>query len=288
VKVKAIVSEAGLGASDNDDCAGWVETPAGLCAWVIDGATNIAGRDFLGAGRGDVAWYAHALSARLQANAAAGLGLADLHARAAADVAEAYRDLRARRSEPPPLYAQPMAAVTMVRVLGGRAELYHLGDCPAFALAIDGVVRRVSRYEHSEEADESRSRVMAAQAAVGHAPTAVWADRLPSLRARRAAQLRARPLEVSTPVADAAFGGYSTTFELAGLAALVLMSDGFERFAVKYELADEAAMVRRVVAEGPGPLLAALRAVEEGDPDCRRFPRLKPSDDATCLVIARP
>lgn len=45
-------------------------------------------------------------------------------------------------------------------------------------------------------------------------------------------------------------------------------------------------MVRRAIGEGPEGLLAQLRAIEQADPDCRRFPRLKPSDDATCLVIA--
>lgn len=179
-----------------------------------------------------------------------------------------------------------MAAATLVRVADGRGELFHLGDCPAFALGRDGQVRRLTAYEPSETSDESRSRVEAAQAAVGFAPEAVWADRLPSLRARREEQLTAQPLEVSTPVAGAAFGGYSARFDLAGVTALVLMSDGFERFAVKYELGDDGAMIRRAVAEGPEALLAALRAVEAADPDCRRFPRLKPSDDATCLVIA--
>ncbi len=42
-------------------------------------------------------------------------------------------------------------------------------------------------------------------------------------------------------------------------------------------------MVRRAIGEGPEGLLAQLRAIEQADDaDCRRFPRLKPSDDATC------
>ena len=79
MQVKAIVSSAGLDSSENDDCAGFVETNAGLCAWVIDGATNVAGREYLRAGRGDVTWYASALSKRLQANAASGHALSELH-----------------------------------------------------------------------------------------------------------------------------------------------------------------------------------------------------------------
>ncbi|HEX3407612.1 MAG TPA: protein phosphatase 2C domain-containing protein [Caulobacteraceae bacterium] len=286
MQVKAILSSAGLGAADNDDCAGFVETPAGLYVWVIDGATNIAERDYLGAGRGDVAWYANALSARLAANAESGPGLSELHAAAARDVAEDYADLRRLLLKPPPAFAQPMAALTLVRLADGCGELYQLGDCPAFVLEGGAGARRITVGQESETSDESRTRVMAAQRAVGFAPRAVWADRLPSLRKRREAQLAERPLQVSAPAPDAVFGGYSASFDLAGVAALVLMSDGFERFAVKYELGDEAAMARRALAEGPEPLLAALRAVEAADPDCRRFPRLKPSDDATCLVIA--
>jgi Protein phosphatase 2C len=286
MRVKAILSSAGLNSAENDDCAGFAETTAGLCAWVIDGATNVAGRDYLRAGRGDVTWYASALSKRLQANAASGYALAELHAAAARDVAEDYRELCSQLPAPPPLYAQPMAALTMVRVSDGRAELYELGDCPAFALGADGSVRRLTTHEDSEEADESRTRVTAAQRTVGYAPQAVWADRLPSLRRAREVLMSADPLRVSTPVADARFGGYSASFDLAGVSALVLMTDGFERFAVKYGLGDDAEMVRRSVDEGPETLLAALRAVEKADPDCRRYPRLKPSDDATCLVIA--
>jgi hypothetical protein len=285
MQVKAIVSSAGLDSAENDDCAGFVETDRGLCAWVIDGATNVAGRDYLRAGRGDVAWYARALSKRLQANAS-GHDLRELHAAAARDVAEDYRELCSQLPAPPPLYAQPMAALTMVRVSDGCAELYELGDCPAFALGADGSVRRLTTHEDSEEADESRTRVTAAQRAVGYAPKAVWANRLPSLRRAREALMSADPLRVSTPLADARFGGYSASFDLAGVTALVLMSDGFERFAVKYGLGDDTEMIRRSIEEGPDAPLAALRAVEKADPDCRRFPRLKPSDDATCLVIA--
>lgn len=286
MQVKAIVSGAGLDSAENDDCAGWVETAAGLCAWVIDGATNIAGKEFLRAGRGDAAWYADALGKRLEAVAPGGLALPELHVIAAGDVAEDYRELRALLRAPPPAYAQPMAALTMVRLTVDRLELYELGDCAAFALDGGGAVRRLTTHEQSETADESRSRVAAAQRAVGYAPKAVWTDRLPSLRRRREEQLAERPLQVSTPVVDAAFGGHSANFDLAGVRAVVLMSDGLERFAVKYELGDEAAMVRRAVEKGPLGLLTAIRAAEQADPDCRRFPRLKPSDDATCLVIA--
>jgi hypothetical protein len=284
--VRAIASAPGLDSAENDDCAGFAETAAGLYAWVIDGATSIAERNYLGAELGDAAWYANALSARLEALAPRGLAPRELHAAAVTEAAALYRQLSQRPEGAAPLYAQPMASLTLVRLAGDAAELFQLGDCPAFAVGKDGAVRRLTVGEPSDEADESHAKVSAAQGRVGFAPKAVWADRLPSLRRARERQLTAAPLGVSTPVGDAAFGGYAARFDPSGLQAIVLMSDGFERFAAKYRLGDDVTMVRRAADEGLARLLAELRAAEEGDPDCRRYPRLKPSDDATCLVIA--
>jgi hypothetical protein len=286
MRVTAVVSEAGIDAADNDDCADFAETGSGLYAWVIDGATSVADRDYLGTERTDVAWYAAALSARLQANAGRGLALRPLHAAAAAEVAEQYAELRARCPEAPPVYAQPLAAITMARITGDALELYELGDCPAF-VAGAGDVRRLTFLKDDSGAIESKARVVAVQREVGFSPKAVWADRLASLRDEREAHFGYAPLRASGPIAGARFGGRETRLDLAGIDAVVLMSDGFERFAVKYDLGDEAAMIRRAVREGPAPVLAELRALERADPECRRFPRLKPSDDATCLVMAR-
>lgn len=284
MRVKGVVSVKGLDSTENDDCAGYLETPTGLYAWVIDGATSIADRHYLGADRGDPAWYADALSRQIERLAPQGLAPRELHVAAAQAAGPLYAAQLARSPGEAPLYARPMASLTLVRLSEGGGELYQLGDCPAFALDRAGAVRRLTVGEPSDEANESHAKVSAAQALVGFSPKAVWEDRLSSLRGEREWQLTRDPLEVSTP-GGATFGGHAGRFDVADLAAIVVMSDGFERFAVKYRLGDEAQMVARTLAEGPERLLAELRAAEADDPDCRRFPRLKPSDDATCLVL---
>jgi hypothetical protein len=40
-----------------------------------------------------------------------------------------------------------------------------------------------------------------------------------------------------------------------------------------------------VVARGPQALIAELRALEDADADCIRFPRIKARDDATAVLI---
>jgi hypothetical protein len=285
-KVATSISAAGIGAADNDDCADSADTPYGLYAWVIDGGTSVADRNYLGQARGDVAWFSNALSAALRRLARDGLAPKALHAAAAAEVAALYADACAN-AERPPLYAQPIAAVTLMRITGERLALYQLADCAGFIRRRDGRTERLTVGGNVEDQDGSRQRLEASQARVGFAPKAVWAAQLSSLRGRREAQIQVVPRSISTPAADGAFGGWELSFDLADARAVVLMSDGFERYAAKYELGDDGAMIDCVLSEGAQAVLEAVRTVEDADPDCRRFPRLKASDDATCLVLER-
>jgi hypothetical protein len=179
-----------------------------------------------------------------------------------------------------------MAALVLARIVGGWAELYELGDCAAFALAENGGVERLTAAEAQAGAVESGASIAARQGVVGFSPKAIWQDRLSALQREREGQLSRPTLRVSTPAAGAKFGGVESTRQLGDRAVLVLMSDGYERFAAKYGLGDEGAMIRRSVTEGPERILAEIRALETVDPECRRFARLNPSDDATCLVLA--
>jgi hypothetical protein len=288
--VVRIASETHLGGDENDDCAAWIRTPAGIYAWVIDGATSVAEENHVGARSGDVAWYSNALSQAISANADRGLSAKALHARAVADVADLYAAAIRDRIEPVPLHAQPLAAITIVRITGSgdacRGDLFHLADCPAFTLDRSGHVVRVTAGDGAAEAGVV-ARVVASQASHGFAPKAIMAAQMPWLRERREIQLRRNPLEVSTPVAGMAFAGWEIDLDLADVDAVVLMSDGFERYTTHYALGDDSAMVTEIAKHGPDAVLHRIREVERSDPTCRTFPRLKASDDATCVVLRR-
>jgi hypothetical protein len=44
-------------------------------------------------------------------------------------------------------------------------------------------------------------------------------------------------------------------------------------------------MVKATVSQGAESVLKQIRTLERGDPEARGIPRLKASDDATCLVL---
>lgn len=289
--VGRIASQTHLGGSENDDCAAWIKTPFSIYAWLIDGATSVAEANHVGAQSGDVAWYANALSQAIAANADRELSAKALHALAVATVAQSYAAAIQGHAEAVPLYAQPLAAITIVRITGSddacRGDLFYLADCPAFTFDRSGQVKRITMGDDGEAEARVVARVVAAQASHGFSPKTIMDAQMPWLRERREIQLRKDPLHVSTPTVGAAFAGWEIDLDLADVDAVILMSDGFERYTTHYALGDDTTMVRTIVADGADAVLHHIREVERADPTCRAFPRLKASDDATCIVLRR-
>jgi hypothetical protein len=282
-----LISEPQLGHAENDDCGSFIETDVATYAWVIDGATSLAERSYLGASLGDVAWYSEALSHALRSHARSGASPAAVHALAVADVAAAYEKDMGSRLEQIPLYARPAAAVTLMRLDGRQGQLFYLADCPAFMLSNTERVTRLTDMHRSDGEQELRERVRSTQSAKDLTPKQMFREHLEWLRAARQEQLENPPLQVSAAISGATFGGWERALDLSDVRALILMSDGFERYSAQYGLGDDADMVRAVMRDGAEGVLKQIRALEQADAACQRIPRLKVSDDATCLVVTR-
>lgn len=68
-----------------------------------------------------------------------------------------------------------------------------------------------------------------------------------------------------------------------GLQAIALLSDGATRITDLYHQIGWPAMIDIVREHGPAALIRQVRAAEDADPDCERWPRHKPRDDATVV-----
>ena len=69
---------------------------------------------------------------------------------------------------------------------------------------------------------------------------------------------------------------------------VLLTSDGFSALVDLYRRYDADALLDRAAAAGLPALVAEARRIErEEDPDGMRFPRFKPSDDATGVLLGR-
>ncbi|WP_335990012.1 hypothetical protein [Glycomyces sp. MUSA5-2] len=83
----------------------------------------------------------------------------------------------------------------------------------------------------------------------------------------------------------AAYRAYSRIVPVLGLRQVLLLSDGAAALSEVYGATDAAGLLALALAEGPGAIIKQVRAIEEGDPDARQYPRTKGSDDATAVLV---
>ena len=87
---------------------------------------------------------------------------------------------------------------------------------------------------------------------------------------------------------DAAGRAHVATLPSTGLRGIALLSDGATRITEMYDLLSWSAMLAVIRDEGPAQLIRHVRAAEDSDPDCTRWPRSKARDDATIIYWPEP
>lgn len=266
IDVLAALSDPGRADRPNEDLWG----TAGAFAWVIDGATGLGERRLL-PGPSDAAWLAGALGEALDEGAARADDPADLLRRAAQVVAKRFA--HERIAEAQERYEVPTAAVVLARFAQGAVRVAELGDC---ALHVFGRThRRVGGTERGRALEDGWARRLMAS---GGGRTDDVLEHLRRVR-NKANQPDGYPIFApEAGCADAA-----RTHEIAeGEGTALLMTDGFEAALHDYGLREPGELTQPPALKNT---LAALREVERADPDCTRYPRFKPSDDATAVLV---
>jgi hypothetical protein len=82
---------------------------------------------------------------------------------------------------------------------------------------------------------------------------------------------------------DAARHATTGTFAREGLTGVALLSDGATRITDLYYLLAWPAVIDVIRDNGPAELIRQVRAAEDDDRGCERWPRGKPKDDATIV-----
>ena len=267
------VSDAGRPNRANEDGFG----VTGAFAWVIDGATGLGDAPLLDA-PSDAAWLTAALDLALREAAERAEEVEDpvmLLAEAAQRVELRFRDERSRA--PVERYEIPTAAVLLARFDGERVAMADLGDC-ALYVRTDGTIARYGGVKSGRDLEQANARKLMAGGS-GRTPEVVA-----FLREVRNRANTPRGYPIFAPEASCIARARRAEHVAASGEAL-LLTDGYEAAIDDYALYTPQTLLdaARVSIRGP---LDAMRAVERDDPDCTRFPRFKPSDDATALHLA--
>jgi len=271
------LSDPGTPGKANDDS---FAVSATLAA-VFDGATGLSETPIFPAEPSDAAWLAR-LASRRFAQAGAERPVADIVRELCAEARDAVA--AAMSLDALPRWAWPASSFQMIRLGDGGIEIAGLGDSVAYLLTPGGGFERhcpipLGRDREAEAAARARA------AAGGDGPMLRQGVVLERLRAARS-RLNT-PGGAWTLGLDPAAGDHLRASRLAVVRGtkFLVMSDGFAALAEGYGRHQPAALIGVALERGLPSLLAELRHVEQvEDPDCRRFPRFKQSDDATAIL----
>lgn len=184
----------------------------------------------------------------------------------------------------------------------GMLSYAHVGDCMLFTLSDDGSVQTLT-CDQTFHLDAQAIRFIADEwkhlLADGMSPDSLSRDEIGSLlrniRQRATPLLRANREKMNTPDGYGALDGSSDAVKylesgrvgMEHISKILLLSDGL--FLTDRKGTDGAGWIdtaRYAFNHGLDALAQRVLDLEKSDPACCRYPRLKPSDDKTGILIS--
>ncbi len=250
-------------------------------AAVFDGATGL-GEQILPVDS-DAAWIARRGAEGLIAHEAPHLTSREILRCAAADAEQMFFQLRRRPQKE--TYEIPFASMIFVAVGKDGAEALWFGDCAALVKRPGEDLQIVGEAFARREREARELVGLASVNGVAPASSHNRPEFLAFLRAKRNS-VNSRPGGwLFSPDARCADQAKRLAFAAPSGTRMLLTSDGFLALASDYGRYRAEALVEGAAAKGLRALYNELREIENGDPEGRRYPRFKKSDDATAVLL---
>ena len=277
--LKDALCEAAM--AENEDAWGM---NGGEAAWVIDGATGL-GEQLLRGALSDAAAYAQ--QANIQFKSTLKEKNTDLRTdlrRTVKALGEWVQSNLIR--EPESLFELPSAATGLIKINSDKLNMAFLGDIKC----ILGRGQNCITYGSSPLEALERNMLEELAGLQRRFPDAT-AEEIrnalnPILRQNRSLMNTENGYWVMSDDTRAAEHAYCATDSIEPGDQILLMSDGFYRLIDTFNLySPHNLMARATAPNGLSFLYNELRIVENSDPDGRRYPRVKKSDDATAIFL---
>lgn len=251
-------------------------------AWVFDGVTGINERNYLPAGS-DAQWLVARAHGHLMRLAGSKAELPAIVASLVDLLIGDWREISAGL-EFPADYDPPAACLVLVKRSGATWQAARLGDSCLLARADDGSHRIVAASPNNVF-DNWLAREAEKRRAAGVSDVKRLLDEFrPQLLAGR--RTRNTPGGYSILEASPAAAQCAEYLDLGSPSDLLLCTDGFYRAVDHYSLHGDEGLIDACAAPGGVEnVLRQVRAAEAADPECRKYRRFKPADDATAVML---
>ncbi|GAA0575064.1 protein phosphatase 2C domain-containing protein [Rhizomicrobium electricum] len=252
-----------------------------FAALVLDGATMVS--ENLMPGRSDAAWIASFGARRLMAHLKEGISPRAALRHALADAERSFAGLRRRAPQQP--WEYPLASMTLAVPEDDGFGLLWYGDCAALMLTPDGATSVVGPALERKAGETSAAQRFLDETGLGPVEALKGDTYLPLFRAGREKANTAAGEWLFSPVAAASEHVFRARYRAPAGTLVLLCSDGFLALASAYNAMTADELVAAARDGGLKALGERLRGIEDGDPEGRRYPRFKKSDDATAVLV---
>jgi hypothetical protein len=267
----------------NEDGLGFLGTIDDIeAAWIFDGVTGINDGKFLPADS-DAQWLVQRAHHHLLSLAADDLPLPDLLSRLVGHLISDW-DATAQKLSLPASYDPPAACLILAKRYGTDWKALRLGDSCLLARYSDQR-HRIHAASPNNVLDHWLTREAQKRRDAGFLDVkALLQEFRPLLMAGR--QKRNQPGGYSILECNTASLAMPEFVDLGTPEQILLCTDGFYRAVDHYQMHDDASLIaasQRSVED----VLRGIRERETEDPECIRYPRFKPADDATAVMLVR-
>jgi hypothetical protein len=181
----------------------------------------------------------------------------------------------------------PLGPMTLVRRRDNGLDAWTFGDTTAYLRQPDGAMQVLGDAPGLRDFESAKAADLMGQA--GSRPTAILDEPvfLAWLGERRERQRKSGiPAALLSLNPDAADRLRHETAPCEDGTAILLASDGFSALVDLYRAMEAEALMESALTSGLEPLARLARETEtERDPDGKRYPRFKLSDDSTALLL---
>lgn len=178
------------------------------------------------------------------------------------------------------------AAFVAVHINETTLEYVQAGDCMLFAKYSDGQVRTITHDQVSRFDTKSLKKALEGKRAGYHDPSEVFQYILPTIRENRNMANTVDGYSVFNGNRRLADFMEKGTINLSGVERIYMISDGLFYPSASIEAkTDWEAMISKIDQLGILGYANEVIQLEESDPVCNKYPRLKISDDKTGIVI---
>ena len=253
-------------------------------AWVFDGVTGINDRNYLPGGS-DAAWLVHRAHSHLLKLAETDAPIPEILSQLVTALIVDWK-IESARFEQPFDYDPPATCLIFVKRYAAGWGALRLGDSILLAQTQSD---RFLMFEESSNTGfdswlsaEAQKRRAQGQFSVG----ALLAEFRPQLLAARKTRNSAESFGILK--ADLAAAHNAEYLELGFPKNLLICTDGFYRAVDHYKLHDNQSLLATCGQEGGTEnILKNVRVVEQSDPQCQKYIRFKPADDASAIMLAK-